>query len=306
MKIVTYSLSSGGITQQTQYNRELLISVKSLRRFNTNVAVHVFLYDDHSPNFKLELEEHGVYVHQMGPYVDAISRLRPRGFRSLAYYPVLHKWLNYSELEPLAPTQILQIDCDTFFSNDVDLLFDRYTELQFYAREEPYSRASHYGFDPTYLDEDALFELMRSENASKVGPYNIGVSVLNHGLWTEITTRLDMFLTYIFRFIAGMLDEGEMREKMGPDVLWLFTQDVAEVQEVEALPFPSSNPWIVEQAALWLTLGHIPGLTHGSFCREHVRQGGENAGHNNNEVVYHYFGTDKEAFIVEMTNSLGR
>jgi hypothetical protein len=62
------------------------------------------------------------------------------------------------------------------------------------------------------------------------------------------------------------------------------------------LPFPSRNPWIVDQVALWLTLGQIPGLTHGHFRPEHVGQGGEQ--YNRKEVVYHYFGIDKKAFLL--------
>lgn len=72
-------------------------------------------------------------------------------------------------------------------------MFERYAERQFYAREEPFSKASHYGYDPTYLDAEAPFALARSEGASEVGPYSIGVRMLNHGLWTEIAPRLDTF-----------------------------------------------------------------------------------------------------------------
>lgn len=74
---------------------------------------------------------------------------------------------------------------------------------------------------------------------------------------------------------------------------------------VAELPLPSSNPWLLEQVALWLTLGKIPGLTHSGFCREHVRQGGEQGGYNGQEVVYHYLGIDKAAFLSEATKDLG-
>ena len=109
--------------------------------------------------------------------------------------------------------------------------------------------------------------------------------------------------------VAAMVESGicnpEIREKLWPDLLSLFAQDQAEQPTVAELPFPSSNPWILKQVALWLTLGKIPGLTHSSFCREHVRQGGEQAGYNKQEVVYHYFGIDKAAFLSEITTNLG-
>jgi len=303
MNIVTYSLSASGPPRKTDYHEQLIYSVRSLRIYNQNVSIHVFLYGEHPPRFIAELEDHTVSVHQMGAYVDAIRLIRPRSFRTLAYYPVLHKWLNFSELEPLAPSQILQTDCDTFFFDDVGLLFERYSERQFYAREEPASKASHYGYNPSYLDEDALFALARREGASEVNPYNIGVCVLNHGLWTEIAKKSDKFLSYIFRFTAGMVRSAQTREKLWPGLAELLAQDLAEDPEVSELPFPSSNLWILDQVALWLTLGKIPGLTHGFLSREHVVQGGEHAGAHGSAVVHHYFGVDKIAFLSEISKN---
>lgn len=305
MNIVTYSLSANGPPQTSDYHGQLSYSVRSLRVHNKNVAIHVFLYGEHPSAFIAELEDHAVSVHQMGAYVDAIKRIRPRAFRTLTLYPVLHKWLNLSELEPLAPSQILQADCDTFFFDDVGRLFEGYSERQFYAREEPASKASHYSYDPSYVDEDALFTLARREGAAEVNPYNIGVCVLNHGLWTEIATRSEKFLSYVFRFITCMAGNPQTREKLWPGLTAFLAQDLAEEPEVSELPFPSSNPWILDQVALWLTLGQIPGLTHGFLSREHVLQGGEQAGHRRTEVVHHYFGMDKAAFLSEINQNFG-
>jgi hypothetical protein len=305
MKIVTYSLCASSPPKRTHYHKELCYSVKSLRVFNKSVTVCVFLYGEHPNSFMGELKDHGVRIHLMGPYLNAIRRIRSQAFRTLAHYPVLHKWLNFSKLEPLAPSQILQIDCDTLFFGDVGLLFERYSERQFYAREEPASRASHYGYDSSYLDEDILFTLARREGASEVGPYNMGVCMLNHGLWTEIAARRHTFLSYIFRFTAWMSRQPETREKLWPGVLELFAKDLEEEPGVSELLFPSSNLWIVEQVALWLTLGQIPGLTHGYLSRGHATQGGEQAGDTSNAIVYHYFGIDKTAFLSGIIKDLG-
>ena len=70
--------------------------------------------------------------------------------------------------------------------------------------------------------------------------------------------------------------------------------DLLEQPDVEDLPFPSSNFWILEQVALWLTMGHVPGFTHGHLSRDHVLQGGEQ---NEACVVHHYFGVNKNAFL---------
>ena len=77
----------------------------------------------------------------------------------------------------------------------------------------------------------------------------------------------------------------------------LVMLDLLEQPYVEDLPFPSSNVWILEQVSLWLTLGHVPGLTHGYLSRDHVLQGGEDNEDCKTKVVHHYFGVDKIAFL---------
>jgi len=305
MNIVTYSLSANGPPRRTDFHEQLFYSVRSLRVYNQNIPIHVFLYGEHLSDFTAQLEDHAVTVHQMGSYVDAIRRIRPRAFRTLASYPVLHKWLNLSELERLAPSQILQTDCDTIFFDDVGVLFERYSERQFYAREEPSSKASHYGYDPTYLDEDALFALAGRAGAAAVNPYNIGVSLLNHNLWTEIAKRSDRFLSYVFQFLVGIAGNPQTREILWPGWAELVAQDLAEEPEVSELAFPSSNLWILDQVALWLTLGQIPGLTHGFLSPDHVVQGEVEAGFGKAKVLHHYFGTDKIAFRSELSKTFG-
>ena len=296
MKIVTYSLSVTGSPQTTGYHEQLLDSVKSLRRYNRTVGIHAFLYGEYSRQFVSELEQQIVTIHRMGSYADAITRLRPRAFRTLVNYPVLHKWLNFHELEGLDISQVLQADCDTFFFDDVELLFERYSDCHFYAREEPSSRASQYGYDPTYLDEDKLFALARQEGAVALNPYNIGVCVLNHSLWREAAKRTELFIGYVFRFVACIARNPQTRGQLWPELAQVVMHDLIEQPDVAGLPFPSSNLWILDQVALWLTLGHVPGLTHAAISRADVIQGGEES---DTKVVHHYFGIDKNAYLAE-------
>jgi hypothetical protein len=306
MRIVTYSLSVNGPPQTTGYHEQLFNSVKSLRTYNSVVPIHVFLYGEHPLVFMRGLEHQGVTIHQMGSYADAIRRIRPRAFRTLVRYPVLHKWMNFHKLEPLGLSQVLQIDCDTFFFDDVEVLFDRYSDCHFYAREEPWSRVSPHGYNPDYIDEDKLFAMERREGAIEVTPYNIGVSLLNHGLWSEMAKRCEMFLSYAFRFIACMARNPQTRGKLWPELAEVVLMDLMEQPDAgDDLPFPSSNVWILEQVALWLTLGHVPGLTHGHLSQDHVLQDGEQDGTCATKVVHHYFGIDKNAFLASVKNSRG-
>jgi hypothetical protein len=302
MRIVTYSLSSTGPPQTSDYHEQLFHSVTSLRAYNNAVAIHVFLYGEHPHAFITRLEREAVIVHQMGSYEDAIRRLRPRAFRTLVRYPVLHKWMNFHKLAALGPAQILQVDCDTYFFDDIEILFDCYSQCHYYGREEPSSRASHYGYNADYLDEDKLFALARREGATPVNPCNIGVSMINHGLWSEVGQRTTMFLDYVFRFVAGMARNPETRGWLWPELAEVVMVDLMEQPDVSDLPFPSSNVWIIEQVALWLTLGHVPGLTHGHLSRDHVLQGGEDH-ESETKVVHHYFGIDKTAYLSSVSSN---
>jgi len=305
MKIVTYSLYVDAPQRHTDYHEQLIYSVRSLRRYNQSVQVHAFLYGEHSPKFMARLAEHAVDVHPMGVYEETIRRFYQGPFRALTAYPVLHKWLNFSALDHLAPSQILQSDCDTVFFDDIEILFGTYTERDFYAREEPSSRASHYGYDPSYLDEDALRGVVQREGAAVIHPCNIGVCILNHGLWREIAGRTGTFLSYAFRFAAGIARDPQRRDLLWPDLANALAHDLSQTPEVSELSYPSSNVWILDQAALWLTLGHIPKLTCGFLSPDHVVQGAYEPGFGHAKVVHHYFGTDKAAFRSEISRSLG-
>jgi hypothetical protein len=295
MRIVTYSLSSPVPAQTTDFHEQLFNSARSLRVYNPTVSIHVFLYGEHPRHFITVLEREAVTVHEMGSYEEAIRRIRPRAFRTLVRYPVLHKWMNFHKLVPFGPSQILQVDCDTYFFDDVEILFDRYSDCHFYGREEPSSKASHFGYDADYLDEDKLFAIARREGAMPLNPYNIGVSLLNHGLWSEIAKRIGLFLNYVFRFAAGMA-RSPQKVRLWPELAEVVMLDLLEQPDVADLPFPSSNVWIIEQIALWLTMGHIPGLTHGHLSRDHAIQGDEGSD-SDTKVVHHYFGMDKAAFL---------
>ena len=109
-----------------------------------------------------------------------------------------------------------------------------------------------------------------------------------------------MILDYAFRFIGSMGRNPETRRLLWPELAEVVLLDLLEQPDVEDLPFPSSNVWIIEQVALWLTLGHIPGLTHGHLSREHVRQGSEES-ESEATVVHHYFGMDKTAYLSSLS-----
>ena len=124
--------------------------------------------------------------------------------------------------------------------------------------------------------------------------------MLNHGVWSEVAKRTGIFLDYAFRFVAGLARNPETRGRLWPELAEVVMLDLLEQPDVSDLPFPSSNVWILDQISLWLTLGHVPGLTHGHLSRDHVIQGSEDD-ESETKVVHHYFGMDKTAFLSSLS-----
>jgi hypothetical protein len=197
-------------------------------------------------------------------------------------------------------SQVLYLDCDTFFFADVDILFDKYRAQELYAREEHVSRRNHFGYDPLHVDEDALVAMASQEGLRYVVPINSGVCLFNHGLWNSVG-RLDVnFLDLAWRLLVGRLlaTSGAALAcwGMGNDVM----ASINELDRTDALPFPSENDWIIEEIAFWLTLGYLPDLSQGLFPQVEVMQNGElddRAQTGGFPLLAHYFSAGEKNFF---------
>lgn len=101
-----------------------------------------------------EAERQQVTIHHVGDYRDRLEEALPGCARVLTHHPLLHKILSLRFLPAKSASQVLYLDCDTYFFGDVANLFSKYQKHHFYAREEPRSRRSPYGYDPSYLNEE--------------------------------------------------------------------------------------------------------------------------------------------------------
>ena len=150
MRLVYYSLANPA---DRGYERQWTQSIRSLRRHNPSIAVCLLLFNGASDELRREAAHWNVTIRYLGDYQAYLDRLHERG-SVLALYPTFHKFLALSQGPIESATQILYLDCDTFFFGDVEKLFDCYSACDWYARVEPGSRLCHYGYDPSYLDED--------------------------------------------------------------------------------------------------------------------------------------------------------
>ena len=197
-----------------------------------------------------EAQRQHVEVVFHGPYHSCFAGLSPARVEALARHPCLHRVLSFGAL-PDGPGQVLYLDCDTYCFGDIAAIFGHYGHRHFFAREEPGSRRSPQGYDPSYVDEDALATLAAQCGVAFVPPYNAGVVMMNGGLWRRLAELYAEFLERVWRLSPERPDGAS------------------------PLPYPSSNTWIIDEVALWLTLGRFPDLTHGVFDPAEVAQNGE-------------------------------
>jgi hypothetical protein len=299
VRTIFYSLAySAG----TPYVRQWLRSIRSLRSYNRHIDVHLFLYNSAPSAVHFEADRQNVHVHFLGDYRDSLSRLSSHG-QVLARYPTLHKFLSWSLASAYDVSQLLCLDCDTFFFADVDLLFETYSNFAWYAREEPGTSLCPFGRQPEHLDEDGLGATVRREAIESVIPFNSGVCLLNHGIWRGFAELKTLYLETAWRLLVGRHLAVRTVAALSPRERRIRKAVIADVDAFErsrAIPYPSTNDWIIEQISLWLTLGRLPSMSQGILAREHIMQGGEfrlARAPRPSWIVAHYFSSCETAFL---------
>jgi len=303
--VVCYSLFLPNPSERRYLVSQLVLSIESLRAYNKTVPIHVFLYGE-IDGLREALARHDAVIQNQGSYEDRLARHLPHVVPVLREHPVLHRFMNFPELKKLRPRQILMLDCDTFFFDDVAKLFSRYTKADWNAREEPWSRRSRHGYRRDYLDEGLLHRLGRTEAGKCAPPFNAGVILLNNRVWERLPGP-EILLAYTWRFLLWMAlnpVEGagaEYGELPGVGHLRAHLQElVPQESRYKPLAYPSANRWIVDEVALWLTLGHMRNFTYEDLSARDVLQTREyslcRVG-KNGAIACHYFSYNMRHFL---------
>lgn len=299
MNLVYYSLSRSG---NGKYDRQWIESVQSLRRHNRELPVCLLVYDEISDDIVQEAVRSDVMVAFLGDYRDCLCRTSIHG-SALSLYPTLHKFISLRELDTSDCSQILYVDCDTFFFDDPGILFALYNECDWYAREAPTSRRCPHGYDPRNIDEAVLDSIVWHEGLLPISPFNAGVCLLNHGVWRRFDEVTARYLDNVWRLLVG-------RHQCSPDgsdghIRSAVLAFATDFDRRRALPYPSGNFWIADEIALWLTLGGMDDISQGFLSWDYVVQGEEfddasPAG--SRRVLAHYFSAFQDRFFSYLSN----
>ena len=294
-RLVHYSISLNPGEHRPELIAQLEASARTLREHNPRIPAVVFLYGSPQADLAAVCREHGLMLHEQGPYEQRLAALCPDGWPALARYPLLHRFLNFRELAGAGAIQALYLDCDTIFLDDVERLFDRYADADVAAREEVHTSRNHHGTDRAFVDEPLLSRLAEAQGAVAIPPFNLGVVLFGRGIVGTLAAYEALFVDYAWRFAAWtarhpaqgasaafgeFLGAAEAAALMTPGAL------------ARALPYPSTNRWILDEVALWMTLGHVPGLRVADIDRGDLAENGEfSAAHpaGGSWVLCHYY-----------------
>jgi hypothetical protein len=292
VRVVYYSLASVG---DGKCERQWLQSIRSLRAHNKSAQVHLVHYNAPLDPVLREADRQQVTIHRVGGYRDRLEEALPGYSRALVHYPNLHKLLSLQFLPAKSASQVLYLDCDTYFFGDVANLFSKYQGHHFYAREEPHSRRSPDGYKPAHLNEETIAETCKKEGLNFIPPYNNGVFILNHGLQATLVRASKEFLCYAWRLLLGISENEQLALRCEPTLL----REVNTLKGSNALAplrYPSSNLWILDVVATLFTLGSMSDTTHEALLRSDCSQNGEPF------IVFrptliHYFGNNEDKFF---------
>ncbi|MDQ2963160.1 MAG: hypothetical protein M3R31_08395 [Pseudomonadota bacterium] len=270
-------------------------SLSSLRKFNSTIRVVCYCLGPPPERTSQILRRYDVEAIYLE---DCLSQFRthcPDGWQLLAKYAVSTKWLGVAALTKLEPSQALYIDKDTFFFDDVDILFQTYRHADIYARSEPMREEGKIVIDNVFYRGIA-----EKEQSNAVALFEVGVMLFNNHSWHTIKSCLSDIYSYIWRFSVWMALNPDPQFDSSDIVFLRENKDgLLSIEAANrALKFPWMNRWIRETFAISLTLGKLQNFSMGRLESRDVLQNGEFdivGSSEANPVMVHYFNSNLEA-----------
>jgi len=293
---VHYSVSFPNGAERHRLLRQLAISLTSLRVNNSSTRVVVFCHGDVPPELLVVARQHEAVVVERPPLPETLGTLVGALGPLLAQCPTMHKFVNFGSLASLEIGPTVFLDCDTVIFGSLAELHGRVCSVDVAAREELGSAVCRHA-DRRYLDESLLADAMSPQPV--LPAFNTGVVFFNR-LRLERAEELDRsFAMAAVRFLLWMAKNPPVSsDATQADVVplaplrALLTGPDSERLGGLALPYPSVNRWLLDEAALWVALGEA-GLTF-----QHLEAGWSAQGAEPNRgalprTIWHYFSSNQ-------------
>ena len=225
-------------------------SISSLREFNNEIVIYLFCDNsDYIPkHFILE------YAVKVESFVDGFDHDMLNAWS-------IHRWYNLKYFDDDF-YNILYVDSDTIFYQDVQYLFDTYCRYDVYGREEfgfrydPNTGGGKNIRDQLDLVDACIYDL---GGKCEVYKYCLGVILLNGGIHKNIIQRLDE--------LSDLMEQFKKNEVL--------------------MPVP--NRRIADEYGVWVIFSRL-GINCGLFAVQDVTQGWIEQKHREffNPIVLHY------------------
>ena len=257
--IVLYSYKMSEHDHYNQHElKRLEHSISSLREFNNEIPVYLFCDD---PSF-IPTPFADKYKVNVQPFVEGFDHDMLNAWS-------IHRWYNLRYFQN-ENCNILYLDSDTIFYDDVQYLFDTYCHFDVYGREE-------FGFrhDPNTGGGKNIREQLDTVDAaiydlggrSEVYKYCLGVILLNNNVHKYIIQQLEE--------LSGLMEMFKKNEIL----------------------FPIPNPRIVDEYAVWIILSRLE-ILGSLFAVQDVTHGWKEQKHwdHFNPVLLHYTTKQEQKF----------
>jgi hypothetical protein len=202
------------INNDSRYINYLKNSITSLRHFNKEIKVYVFVFSSGAEILADFFEKYKIQVIYKG-------NVKNHQLTSL-------KWYALRDLETVTESRLLYLDVDTVCFNDIALLFEKYREADLYAREElgteekcPYVRGEL--TISTQLDHNIFKTLADRLNVRKNHVLNTGVIIFNNSSFKRIIPYLDFYQNLLDSFLKREIPYPAFTYHITEEIAWAFT-----------------------------------------------------------------------------------
>lgn len=211
-------------------------SIESLRKFNPEIPVYLFFYGNYFDINFILFENMKVNV------------IKKTGLSK--EYSTSLKWYSLEDLKTIEEERLLFSDADTLFFDDINILLDKCSEGDFYARKEVGTEEdskitsignTHFKNNFSYK----AFNILAKAFQFKPLPiFNTGVMLFNNNIFKKFPEYLDFYNHLHANFLNKKLPYPSMTEHLIDEVLCSII--LSKIEADCRILDPEISPWYVD------------------------------------------------------------